>query len=184
MKKFLSNPTVALVLTVLLCICSLLLNTRVKLGRKCAPVNEFFYSGSADEASIASSLTSLCNAAEQLAVLGARYGYDDTEEVSEPVQEIRERLRLKSLDLDDLFEEYDELRQETFRLESFLVRLTLDEADTETYASAQRAAADAKSAIDGSSYNSLADQVRHQCRRFPAIVLAPLSGVQVPELFA
>ena len=86
--------------------------------------------------------------------------------------------------MDDLFEEHDELRQETFRLESFLVRLTLDEADTETYASAQRAAADAKSAIDGSSYNSLADQVRHQCRRFPAIVLAPLSGVQVPELFA
>lgn len=191
MKKFFLNSTVAWILTVALCIASVVLNTRIRLGKSCDEVNSFFYTGNEEhytavngESPVASELRKLCDAADSLSLLGIRADYDDLEDLSDAVSDIREELRGRTLDFDDLYEDYEELLQETFRLESALARAELSEEESASYYEAQHAAAEAKTAIDGSSYNKLAATIRQKHQHFPTTVIAALSGVHIPELFA
>ncbi|MBQ9663257.1 MAG: hypothetical protein IJV40_08925 [Oscillospiraceae bacterium] len=185
MKKFFSNPVVAVLLTVVVVIGSVVLNTRTRLGKQCEAVSGLFYSPDrASEASIADSLRTLCNASEQLVLLGVKYDVDDAEEAMDALDEIRDAIRNQSRDMDNLFEEYQDLLKDTFSLESALSRMTLSEADEASYASAQHAASDAKAAIDSSSYNDTVRGFLKRYHQFPTPQIAKLSGVTLPTLFA
>ena len=185
MKKFFSNPTVAMVLAVLVVVTSVLINTKVKLGKQCDALSERFYQvSSEEEVSIADSLRALCNASEQLVLLGVKYEVSDTDTAVSTIDEIRNSLRQQSHRTGELFAQYDQLLKQTFSLESDLARITMSESDTDTCAAAQHAAAEAKAAIDRSSYNDAVWKFNRRYGRFPTPQLAKLSGVEMPALFA
>ena len=180
MKKLFSNPSFATALTLVLMIASVLLNTRIKLGKQCETLCERFYGDSM----IAASLGSLCDASEQLALLGERYQTDDADDALEITRSVRGRLQEHSYDAEEIYDQYSELLKSAFSLEGTLARTALSEEDAEAFLSAQHAAAEAKSVIDNSSYNELVRIFLNRNRRFPAPQLAALSGVHMPEPFA
>ena len=180
MKKIIYNPIFAIVLTVVLMIVSVLLNTRVKLGGQCETLCNQFYG----EGMVADSLESLCSASEQLVILGERYQLDETDDVMSSIRSIRAMLQQHSFEAEDIYDRYYELLKNTFSLEGILERTALSEEDAGTFASAKHSAAEAKSAIDNSSYNDVVRAFLNRNHRFPTPQLASVSGVNMPELFA
>ena len=180
MKKFFSKPAVALVLTLVLAVTSVLLNTRVHLGKKSDALCEEFYR----EGSVSGQLAGLCTAAEQLVQLGTRYQLDDAEAASEKIAQIRDLTRLHSHHAGEIFAQYEGLLRDVFSLESALARIQLSEADAESFVTAQHQAAEIKAAIDSSSYNDLVQRFNKKNLHFPTPQLARLSGVSLPEYFA
>ena len=94
MKKIIYNPIFAIVLTVVLMIVSVLLNTRVKLGGQCETLCNQFYG----EGMVADSLESLCSASEQLVILGERYQLDEADDAMSSIRSIRAMLQQHSFD--------------------------------------------------------------------------------------
>ncbi len=184
MKKFLSNPTVAMVLAVLVVVGTMLISTRVDFGKKCAQTSEKFYTRYDGEVPIADRLREFCAAAEKMVLLGQHYGLDDADDTYEKAEEVLSQLRRQSTEAEDLFEDYSELLSDTFELESALVRRDLSEEDLAAYSAAQHDAAEAKAAIDASSYNPEVRSFLSRYRHFPTTVLAALTGVRMPQLFA
>ena len=180
MKKIIYNPIFAIVLTVVLMIVSVLLNTRVKLGRQCETLCNQFYG----DGMIADSLESLCSASEQLVILGERYQLDEADDAMSSIQSIRAMLQQHSFEAEDIYDRYYELLKSTFSLEGILARSALSEEDAGTFVSAQHSAAEAKAAIDNSSYNEVVRAFLNRNHRFPTPQLASVSGVNMPELFA
>ena len=180
MKKLISNPSFALVLTLVLMIASVLLNTRVKLGKQCETLCERFYGDS----TISASLVSLCDSSDQLARLGERYQVDEADDTLETTRSVRELLQERSYDAEEIYDHYYDLLKSVFSLEGTLARTALSEEDAGAFVSAQHTAAEAKAMIDNSSYNELVRIFLNRNRRFPTPQLASLSGVHMPELFA
>ena len=184
MKKFLSNPIVALILTVIVVFGSTVINTRVRLGRQCDAVSERFYSGSGSEAPIADSLRSLCSASEEILLLGMKYDVEDDGNTVAAIEQIRNALGSGSTRAASVYSDYQSLLKSTFSLESTLARMSLGEADESSYAASQHAASDAKARIDASSYNDTVRAFLKTNHRFPTPQIAALSGVLLPEAFA
>ena len=180
MKKLISNPSFAVTLTFVLMIASVLLNTRVKLGKQCETLCGRFYGDS----TISASLLSLCDASEQLARLGERYQVDEADDTLETTRSVRELLQERSYDAEEIYDHYYDLLKSVFSLEGTLARTALSEEDAGAFVSAQHTAAEAKAMIDNSSYNELVRIFLNRNRRFPTPQLASLSGVYMPELFA
>jgi hypothetical protein len=180
MKKLFSTPSFALALTLVLMIASVLLNTRIKLGKQCDTLCERFYG----DGTISASLTSLCDASEQLARLGERYQVDDADDALEITRSVRELLQEHSYDAEEIYDRYYALLKSAFSLEGTLARAALSEEDAGAFVSAQHAAAEAKAAIDNASYNELVRIFLNRNHRFPTPQLASFSGVHMPELFA
>ena len=180
MKKILNNPVFAVSLTVVLMIVSVLLNTRVKLGRQCDALCNLFYG----ESMISDSLETLCGASEQLVILGDRYQLDEADDTMNSIRSVREMLQQRSYEAEDIYARYYELLKSTFSLEGILARSALSEEDADTFVSAQHTAAEAKATIDNSSYNDVVRTFLNRNHRFPTPQLASVSGVTMPELFA
>ena len=180
MKKIIYNPVFAVALTVVLMIVSVLLNTRVKRGGQCETLCNQFYG----EGMVADSLESLCSASEQLVILGERYQLDEADDAMSSIRSIRAMLQQRSYEASDIYDRYYELLKNTFSLEGILERTALSEEDAGTFASAKHIAAEAKSAIDNSSYNDVVRAFLNRNHRFPTPQLASVSGVNMPELFA
>ena len=97
MKKFLSNPTVAMILAVLVVIGTMLISTKVDFGKKCAQTSGKFYARADAESPIADRLRDFCTAAEKIVLLGQRYGIDDTDDAYEKAEKKREKQQEKKL---------------------------------------------------------------------------------------
>ena len=180
MKKICSNSSFAIALTVVLMIASVLLNTRIKLGKQCETLCERFYGDSM----ISASLSSLCDASEQLALLGERYQVDEADEAMETTRSIRGLLQEHSYDAEEIYDLYYDLLKSAFSLEGTLARTALSEEDAGAFVSAQHTASASKAVIDNSSYNDLVHVFLNRNHRFPTPQLASVSGVHMPELFA
>ncbi|MER2235298.1 MAG: hypothetical protein ABS901_03045 [Candidatus Limivicinus sp.] len=184
MKKFLSNPTVAMILAVIVVLATMLLSAKLDFGKQCKTVSDGFYTGMYGEAPIAGRLREFCGAAQQMVMLGQRYQVKGTEEVFEESEKLLDLLRNESRGYEELFSVYSQLLADTFTLESNLTRTELSEDDQTIYATAQHTAAEAKAGIDDSSYNNEARPLQNQYKRFPTRQLAALTGVDMPQLFA
>lgn len=183
MKKFFSQPAVALFLAVIVVIASVLTNTRVKFGQRCDRISDQFYSATSGT-SIADSLRALCSASERLAMLGKANEVADADQTLNSVDTLRNLLHTGSYDADSIFSVYNQLLKETFSLESDLAKMTLSESDTETLKAAQHDAAEAKNAIDLSSYNDSVRSFLKEYSHFPTPQLASISGVEMPKFFS
>ncbi|MBR4474636.1 MAG: hypothetical protein IKS55_13485 [Oscillospiraceae bacterium] len=184
MKKVLSNPTVAMILAVVVVLGTMLLSTKIEFGKKCDQTAEGFYTRTDGEVPIADRLREFCGAAETMVLLGQRYEVSGTDEAYEKAETVLNLLRQKSTDTEALFSVYSELLSDTFAIESALTRLELSEEDRIVYSSAQHEAAEAKAAMDASSYNVEVRAFLNRYRHFPTTLLAALTGVKMPQLFA
>ena len=184
MKKILSNPTVAMILAVIVVLGTMLISTKVDFGKKCDQTAERFYTRLDGEVPIADRLREFCSAAESMVLLGQRYEVDDADDVYEQAEEVLSLLRQQSRKAGKIYDEYSDLLSDTFELESALTRMNLSEEEQSSYASAQHEAAEAKAAIDASSYNPEVRSFLNLYQRFPTTLLAALTGVDMPQLFA
>ena len=184
MKKFFANPTVALLLAVIVVIASTLINTNVKLGRISGEVRDGFTRGVGNESAISSELKSLCNAADKLMILAKQNDIADADELSGEIDSLRSLLGQPSAKPHSMYALYEEILRGCFGLESALGRMSLSESDAESLSAAQHEAAVAKAAIDGSSYNSTVADFQKRYQHFPTVQLAKLAGVELPEQFA
>jgi len=184
MKKFLSNPTVAMVLAVIVVLATVLISAKFDFGKQCSEATDSFYTGRYGETPIAAQLREFCNAAEQMVMLGQRAQVKGTEEVYEEAEELLDMLRKNSTEIENMFSVYSRLLSDTFALESALTRAELSEDDMAAYSAAQHAAAEAKAAIDESTYNVDVRFLQNTYQRFPTRQLCAVTGVEMPQLFA
>ena len=182
MKKLFSNRVFAVCLTVVLMIVSVLMNTHVKLGKKCEILAGTFYA----EDSISGGLTRFCDAVEELVSLGQRCQISGADAPTDQVEEIRGMLSQRSGKYGVLYQDYETLLRETFSLESSLEQILsqLNSEDADRFTVARHNAAEAKASVDGCDYNVNAAMFLKSNSHFPTPQLAACAGVSLPELFA
>ncbi len=184
MKKLFGNSVFALCLTVITVFATMLLSTRMDFGRKCESVTEGFYTRSDGELSIADSLRNLCTASDQLTQLGIVYNTDDADEMLEITNELRSMLHSSSASVHQIYCQYERLLSALFTLEAELGRSDLNNADKDVFAAARHEAADAKAAVDASSYHTEVSAFLKRYGRFPTSTLASIVGVEMPCTFS
>lgn len=180
MKKLFSNRVFATCLTVVLMIVSVVMNTRVKLGKQCEALDMSFYS----ENSISDSLQKLCDASSKICFLARQFDIDEVGQTEDDISSLQSLLDLKEKNLAHIHSYYESLLTDTFRLESALSRAELSEEGRTLLSEAQHDAAAAKASIDASDYN---DRVRTFLKyndHFPTAQISAVSGVRFPQVFA
>ena len=184
MKKFLNNSLVAFLIAAVVIIGSTLISTKVRFGPICTSVNDGFSFGIGSESAIATELKNLCNASDKLMILADQNGLDYSEEIAGRVASMRMLLNEENKDLHSIYALYENILRDSFSLESSLARMSLSDADSESYTEAQHEAASAKASVDSSSYNEIVRRFQNRYRHFPTVQLADLAGISMPELFA
>ena len=194
MKKFLSNPAVALIITVVLVLVSLVLNTRVRLGGQCDEITATLYSSEDGSPCIADGLRSLCSASEKMLTLSRQLGIDadkldsdseySDEEIENLIADTRASLRYGDGSARYLYYLYEALLSKTYAMETALGRASLSSADTEAFLTAKEEAAQAQALIAGTDYNDTVRAFLKKYDRFPTSAIASFSGVTMPKLFA
>ncbi len=183
--KLFKNPVFAVLLTMVVVLSSIIINTNVKFGRKCREVTDQFYGSSivrgTPEIAIADALELICTDAESLAVVADSCGVD-ADEVRDDVSDLRRSIQQEFFY--GIRSSYADLRSSLTTLLGQLAQADLDAKSAETVSQCSASISDAQSAIAASGYN---DTVRAFLRRydhFPTNVLATLAGVDYPEAFA
>lgn len=186
--KILKNRLIALLLCVLVVIGSTLLTTNIKLGREAEKVSDGFYKGVTysgyKHPAIAEQLNNICGAADGLASLVTKYGYDVVT-LKQCSVELKSMLDQRSSAYTTVYAKFRELLDciETLKLE--YSGLGLSERDTSGVEQYLSTVSNATVVIGDSGYNdSVHEFKRSYLERFPAGILARLSGVDAPELFA
>ena len=194
MKRFLSNPAVALIITVVLVLISLVLNTRVRLGGQCDEITATLYSSEDGSPCIADGLNSLCSASEKMLTLSRQLGIDadeldddseySDEEIENLIADTRASLRYGDGSARYLYYLYEALLSKTYAMESALGRSELSSSDTEKLLAAKEQAEQAQALITGTDYNDNVRAFLKKYDRFPTSAIASFSGVTMPKLFA
>ena len=177
--KFLKKPSVALLLCVLIVICSTLVNTRVKFGALCREKAQTFYA----EGSIASQLSELHDEAGTLARLAESKG-QNASALRDASALLQEMLNRGNLSAGQLYPYYSHLNETLKDVETKLLTAECSEQEAAALSASLEQIHNLQAAIAASSYN---DNVRTFCAknsRFPTGILAKLAGVALPEEFA
>lgn len=186
--KILKNRAVALLLCVLIVIASTLLSTNAKLGSKADDVSDGFYNGVTYDGyrhpAIANQLNNICGAADGLASVVASYDVDIAA-LKQCSVDIKDMLNQRTDAYTAVYAKYRELLDciESLYLELASVQLSeRDASGVEQYFSTVSSASEV---IGDAGYNDSVYQFRRSYfERFPGVILAKLSGVEAPELFA
>lgn len=186
--KIFKNRAVAVLLCVLIVIASTLLSTNVKLGREADGVSDGFYKGVTYDGykhpAISDQLNNICGAADGLASLVAKYGYDVVT-LKQCSVELKSMLDQRSSAYTTVYAKFRELLDciETLKLE--YSGLGLSERDTSGVEQYFSTVSSASEVIGSAGYNDSVQQFkRSYLDRFPGSILAKLAGVDAPELFA
>ncbi len=185
--KLFKNPVFAAVLAIVVIIASTLINTNIKFGRKCRTVSDMFYEGVSikgyTQTPIATHLENIIGYADGLCTIARNYSIDtaDTESASEY---LRWSLQGSYYDVGYVYSNYTQLNDALNTLIDRLERAELSERDTSGVAQYKSSLEGAQSAIGESGYNEVVRSFLRQNRHFPTELLADLSGVEYPELFA
>ena len=182
--KLLKNPVFAVFLAIVVVISSTLINTNVKLGRKCRAVSDLFYEGVTaagyTRPSIASHLENISGFADGLAAIAHNNGVDAAE-VEQDVDMLR-----GSVSSGDMFlirSNYSSLLSALTKLVDALERASLDERDASGVEQYKSSLAGAQSAIGESGYNEAVRDFLRRYDRFPSRQLGAAARVHMPETF-
>ncbi|MBO5544622.1 MAG: hypothetical protein J5949_08315 [Oscillospiraceae bacterium] len=194
MKKILSSPVVALIITFVLVFASLALNTRIRLGGQCDEITAGLYSGKGGSPCIADGLRSLCTASEKMLTLAGQLGIDvdsldsdgeyADEDPADLINDIRNALRYEDGSARYLYYLYEALLSKDYAMETALARAALSEADAAAFLEAREEASQARAVVDNDSYNNTVRAFLKKYDRFPTSQIASFSGVSMPKLFA
>ena len=185
--NFFKRRSVALFLTVIVVIASTLLSVNVKLGRKAQAVSDGFYDGvvynGTEQKSIASQLRNISDCANSMVTIANNYQLD-TEDVENTSEWLRLAVSYSPGNTDYIHSEYEDLIKAVRTLEDQLGRTALSDRDADSIKEYSTAITDARLAIESAGYNESVREFRRFCDRFPTKLLAQLSGVSMPRLFA
>ena len=194
MKKILSSPVVALVITFVLVFASLALNTRIRLGGQCDEITAGLYAGEDGSPCIADGSRSLCTASEKMLTLAGQLGIDvdsldsdgeyADEDPADLLNDIRNALRYEDGSARYLYYLYEALLSKDYAMETALARAALSEADAAAFLEAREEASQARAVVDNDSYNNTVRAFLKKYDRFPTSQIASFSGVSMPKLFA
>lgn len=179
---FFRNRLVACVLAVLVVAGSAVINTQVKLGEKCQEVEDGFYTSQSGEKSIYARLDERLDASNGVWSLLVNRDTDAANSLSEARSEL-----ISAYDAKDISEMYDANKSLETAFDSaaaVLAACELDSGEIDAMNSYIESFDGAQKMIDRSSYNStVLEFVRTVYNKFPASLLAPVAGVDSPELF-
>jgi len=186
---FLKKYPVALILSILLIIVATLLSVNAKLGKECSEVENGFYNGVTFDGyahpSIFNQLKNLTTASLGFESIAQNYGIDTSE-----LADLRNHLETSYTDtskysISDVYKNYSGFVNALSAMSSTLKGTSLSERDSQGYTEYESILNGAVKMIDESGYNeSVTEYINSKFKRFPTKILAFLSGVHAPELFA
>ena len=185
--KLLKNPLVAVLLSLLIVVLSTLLSVDLKLSRKVENVANGFYEGvkvsGSVRPSIASALSDLCDAGDQLAVIADNYGLD-TDSLLAGAADLRLSLNARSHDAHAIYGEYSRFNKALMVLEDALARTGLSDRHREQLEDLEETIAYGREAIANAGYNESVSAFLRRCDRFPTRQWADMFGIRYPSQFA
>ena len=185
--KFLKNPFVAVLLSLLIVVVSTTLSIDLKLSRKAENVADGFYRGVRVSGSVrtpvASSLGDLCDAADQMTVIADNYGLD-TGALRNGTEALRLSLGSRSGDAHAIYGEYSRFNQALLVLEDALARTDLSDRHSEQLEDLEDRIEDDREDIAKSGYNESVSAFLRRCDRFPTRQWADRFGIAYPSQFA
>ncbi len=185
--KVLKKPAVAVLLAVLVVFGSTFLSAGLKLSGACADITDGFYDGlridGKNQPSIASSLRTLCDAADELAVVGSQYGHD-TSALTENCSVLKKALASEDRDIGSLYLAYSDLYSALRSLESELEKSDLSDRHRDDLTALEKKTDEARVEIDNSGYNASVGLFLRKNDRFPARQFASLFHISFPAAFA
>ncbi|MDD6089354.1 MAG: hypothetical protein PUB77_01590 [Clostridiales bacterium] len=185
--KFFKRPAVAVILTVIIVICSSLISVNAKLGSRCDRVIDGFYDGvrynRENHPAIADQLQTLCSVADEMTVIAGNYGID-TAELSDTCNNLRLALRYSTKDISYIYAEYINFLSALRTAENALHSTGL----SERHMSAMEGYSDTISAcvelIDGACYNDTVRDFMRSYDKFPVRGWVEILGITFPEYFS
>ena len=185
--KFLKNPFVAVLLSLLIVVVSTLLSVDLKLSRKAENVANGFYEGVRVSGSVrtpvASSLGDLCDAADQLSVIADNYGLD-TASLRGGTDALRLSVGSRASDAHTVYGEYSRFNQALLVVEDALERTDLSERHSEQLEDLQDRIEDDRAAIAASGYNESVSAFLRVGNRFLTRRWAQMFDIAYPTQFA
>ncbi|MEG1632789.1 MAG: hypothetical protein RR314_01930 [Oscillospiraceae bacterium] len=181
--KFFQNRAVAVLIAIAVVCGSALVNTQVKLGEASRRVEDsFFVSGDSAPRSPYARLDERLNASNGLWSILVKYDADAAALLSD----VRGTLlsAYESRDISDMYDANKELQTAFQTAEAALAAYTLNDTEQSALSDYQTSFSGAQKMIDRSEYNStVLDFMRGTYDKFPASLLASVTGVDAPELF-
>ncbi len=176
---FFQKRWVAWTLCVLVIFASTLLNTRWKLGARCAELTESFYSRNG----ISAPLSQMAADAEELARLAQNNGVD-----GKPLQALAESLETLLGQHEEnarmIYADYDLLRGELSSTEQKLLSVSLSSGDAAEVSACLERIRSAREQISASDYNAQVQSFQNRYDNGFTRLLANLAGVKLPVAFA
>ena len=190
MKKTLSNPLVAIVLSALIIVASTLTSVHFKLGSQCDKVIDGFYEGvrynGYMQPSLSSHLKNIIDYAEGLVTIGNNYAIDESlcSKVLENANNLRQTMTRSRNDISLIYNDYQALAQSINILADAMSRQSLSERDSSGMEQYISAISGAQSAMENAGYNESVRDFLQKNSHFPAPLFGKLAGVKFPAYFA
>ena len=185
--KLLKKPFFAVLLCILLVLCSTLISANIKLSNACTKVVDGFYDGmqyqGETQEGIAADLKELCAVTEDMIVIANNYGIK-TADVNTQCQALKAALNARNQDIANVYSIYSQFYSLMKTLENDLHSTGLSQRHTTTMSEYSQQLSAIKTAIDSSGYNESVTVFLEKNDRFPENMVAELVNVQFPAHFA
>ncbi len=185
--KLFKKPVFAVILCVVLILCSTLLSVHIRFGAKCDRVKDALYTGvetnGYTQKGIASHLQNIGAYAAGLVTIAKNYDID-TADVEQAENYLQMSLNYSRDYASHIHYNYAELNKALDTMIDQLQRTELSERDADGVRQYVESLNGARSAIEESAYNEQVREFLRKYDRFPTDSLASLAGVSMPEFFA
>ena len=186
--NFFKRPFVAVLLTILIVVCSTLISVNVKLQSKCDAVSDIFYDGvrisGVEYPAMAEPMKQLCALTDDVVLIAYNYGID-TGELSQRLEDLELAMQYSADDVNYIGICYGEYFKELRAVENQLQSIGLSErhqAAMDEY-SAQIAACSETIARGAVGYNEKVRSFLKSYDKFPTDFWADVTGTWFPGYF-
>lgn len=179
--KFLKNPVVAVLLSLIIIIASSAISIDVKLSNRAGKVINRFYDGNGMK-SIGVLLDELCRLSDDLAPLADNYGLD-TDTAAAKSRELKQMISRRESDISAVYKVYNELSNSSQNILTSLESMSLSERHTQMVSTYSDEFAEIKNGIESSGYNVSVRKFLKSYGKFPARNFAELFSVTYPAYF-
>ena len=185
--NFFKKPFVAVVLCVLVVICSSALTINSKLNKKYDAVIDSFYEGKISNGfvvdSIYGNIVNMYELADEIVIVADNYGVDTRSLVSS-IADMREKLNFKNNDISEIYDAYTNFYNSLWGVEIELSGIQLSQRHMEYMSSAAEQIYNLKLSIENADYNETVNTFCKKYDRFPANIFLDMFNIGYPEYFA
>jgi len=186
--NFLKKPTVAVILTAGIVLCSTLVSVNTKLEDKCRDVNAIFYDGvtisGQDYPAMAAPIKELCAITDDILLISGNYGID-TEELSSALSDLELAIQYSDDDINYLGYCYDDFLSALRSVETKLQNTGLSDRHIAALADYSLQVADCVATVEEGAvgYNEYVRSFLRSYDKFPTDMWAELTGIWFPGYF-